>query len=291
MSDQGALIMSKDIAFSARAALIVAVVLLALASPASAADQITALSKVAIEAGNLVIEGKTRIGGQTVVLDNGVATTVSITGTMGGEFSFNLAYRPADCVVDLEVGTEVKPAVVANCGPAGLTPRGRWSSRRSYQTDDVVRYRESSWRATGDNTNAPPDDYPLLWEQLAAQGAMGATGPRGPQGDTGPQGPQGDTGPQGSAGVAGPQGLPGVTGYQLVEGPPANASTAFCPYPKGLVSGGAREASATVGNASIFTSEPFRFGINIGWRCRAMYNITGEEAPCRAVAVCANVSN
>lgn len=72
--------------------------MLASASPALAAVQIPTLTKVSIEGGNLVIEGKTRRAGQTVILDSGVDTEVS---DGGGNFAFEVAYLPPQCVVDL----------------------------------------------------------------------------------------------------------------------------------------------------------------------------------------------
>ena len=83
---------------SRTAALTLAFGTLVSASPAAAVEQITELSKAAIENGNLVIVGKTRRAGQTVTLDDGVATAVS---DAGHNFKFELVYLPADCVVDL----------------------------------------------------------------------------------------------------------------------------------------------------------------------------------------------
>ena len=183
--------------------------MLALAPPASAADQITNLSKVAIETGNLVIVGKTRVAGQTVKLDNTVATTVSDANR---NFTFQLVYLPTDCIVELKVGTVIKEAAVADCGPKGVNPKGAWKSTNSYLTDDVVTFVGSSWRAKSDNKGKRPDANPTLWEQFAARGVKGATGAEGPQGPTGPQGATGATGPQGPQGATGPRGARGLQG-------------------------------------------------------------------------------
>jgi Collagen triple helix repeat (20 copies) len=197
-------------------ALTIGTVMLASASPVSAAVQITELTKVAIETGNLVIEGKTRRAGQTVKLDTGIATTVSDADK---NFRFELVYLPPGCVVELKVRTEIKTAVVANCGPKGVNPKGAWGRTASYVTDDLVTFRGSSWRAISDNKRKRPDANPTLWEQFAARGQRGETGPRGIQGvkgDTGDQGPQGI---QGVKGDKGDQGIQGVQGPQGPEGP------------------------------------------------------------------------
>ena len=114
---------SKSLVF---AALVAPALMLAQAPPVSAADQITNLSKVAIETGNLVIVGKTRVAGQTVKLDNTVATTVSDANR---NFTFQLVYLPTDCIVELKVGTVIKTAVVADCGPKGVNPKGTCPER------------------------------------------------------------------------------------------------------------------------------------------------------------------
>jgi len=185
---------------------------LALPAPASAVEPIKSLSKVAIEAGNLVIVGKTRAAGRTVKLDDGVATTVS---DGNGDFSFELVYLPADCVVDLKVGATIKTAAVADCGPKGVNPQGAWNNQIDYLTDDLVTLAGSSWRAKSDNKGKKPTLNLAIWEQFAARGAKGATGATGPQGAigaTGATGPQGATGVTGATGPVGAIGATGATG-------------------------------------------------------------------------------
>jgi hypothetical protein len=58
-------------------ALAIGIVMLASASPASAVVQITELRKVAIEEGNLVIVGKTRVAGQTAIAPRGAIGEVA----------------------------------------------------------------------------------------------------------------------------------------------------------------------------------------------------------------------
>ena len=187
-------------------ALVVSLGALVLPSPASAAAQITSLTKVTIEGGNLVIEGKTRRAGQTVKLDNGVATTISDASR---NFSFELVYLPTGCVVELKVGAVIKTAVVASCGPKGVNPQGAWSNQTNYLTDDLVTFRGSSWRAESDNSGKKPNANSAFWEQFAARGEKGAAGLQGTAGATGPQGPQGTTGSQGPKGNTGQQGPAG----------------------------------------------------------------------------------
>src|SRR5262245_47070223 len=106
-------------------------------SPARAAVQIPVLTKVAIEGRTLVIFGKRRVAGQTVKLDNGVANTISDADR---NFTFELVYLPPDCLVELKVGAQIKTAVVANCGPKGVNPKGAWQSTSPYLTDDLVTF-------------------------------------------------------------------------------------------------------------------------------------------------------
>jgi Collagen triple helix repeat (20 copies) len=210
-----------------RAGFFIAALVVTLTAPATAAEHITSLTKVTIEAGKLVIFGETRRARETVTLDDGVATAVS---NQRGIFSFEVEYLPANCLVELKVRNAIKPAVVANCGPKGINPLGAWRPTTRYVTDDLVTFRGSSWRAKRKSQRRRPDTFPALWEAFAlrgirgpagsqgpqgatgAQGAQGATGPQGPIGTTGLQGPQGNPGPQGAAGATGAQGPAGTDG-------------------------------------------------------------------------------
>lgn len=117
-------------------------------------------------------------------------------------------------------GSQVKTAVVANCGPKGVNPHGAWKNKINYLTDDLVTHGGSSWRALADNKRKKPGSRSAIWEEFAAKGAHGAkgvpgadgvTGPAGPDGRTGAAGPRGTRGILGPQGVAGPQGLRGLT--------------------------------------------------------------------------------
>src|SRR5262249_6184553 len=150
----GAMMVAKTIGSVATIATVLA------GAPASAAVEIPELTKVAIEAGKLVIAGKTRVAGQTVKLDGGMASAVSSASRI---FGFELVYLPKDCIVDLEVAGTIKNAVVANCGPKGVSPRGAWTSTTSYLIDDLVIRGGSSWRALSNNKGKDPIANPAIW--------------------------------------------------------------------------------------------------------------------------------
>jgi len=214
------------------AALAVAAVMLAAASPASAVEEITSLDRVAIRGGSLVVIGTTRLAGSTVVLDNGVATAVS---DPDGNFTFQVAYLPPNCMIELAVGAVIRTAVVARCGPRGLNPRGAWQREDEYLIDDVATFAGSSWRAIRDNSGRRPDKALRHWEQFVAkgdagprgqQGAQGLKGNTGDQGAAGPQGLEGDTGNAGATGPQGAQGTAGVQGSAGAQGPQGDIGAA-----------------------------------------------------------------
>lgn len=186
-----------------------------IAAPASATITV---SKAEISAGKLVVQG-TRTGtAPTISLDGIANATVSGTGT----FAFSLVYLPPDCIVDLAAvggtGGAIK-AVVANCGPKGLTARGPWSATANYIKDDVVGSGGSSFRAKRANINKPPATNPLDWDVLALRGARGLQGIQGVTGPQGAQGLQGVQGQQGIQGATGPTGPQGSIGPQGPAGP------------------------------------------------------------------------
>ncbi|WP_304610562.1 hypothetical protein [Oryzibacter oryziterrae] len=189
---------------------------LALLSAAPAFAGVT-ITKSEIAAGKLVVEG-TSSSGTTIKLDG--RFTANIDGSTH-KFRFSEIYLPVSCIVKLTLGNTANTAaraVVANCGPRGLNPRGSWSSTNTYVENDVVTQAGATWRAKATdavNKNKTPTSSGDFWEKLAAKGNTGATGPAGPKGDkgntgaTGPAGPKGDTG---ATGPIGPQGLPGTDG-------------------------------------------------------------------------------
>jgi hypothetical protein len=102
---------------------------------------------------------------------------------------------------------------------------GGWLAATSYALGDTVSYGGSSYIAIAANTSREPDQSPVYWAVLAAQGSSGSTGPigsTGPAGSTGgvgPAGPVGSTGAQGIAGPIGPTGSVGATGGAGPAGP------------------------------------------------------------------------
>src|SRR5690242_6451130 len=86
-------------------------------------------------AGIIVTDAKIASGKLTVTGTNSKASTVV---TLDGKynamssatkvFTFNLVYHPDDCVIELMEAGLVAPvrAVVANCGPRGVNPKGAW---------------------------------------------------------------------------------------------------------------------------------------------------------------------
>jgi hypothetical protein len=186
-------------------------VLLAAATAPAAAQQIS-VTTATVEAGKLVIEGKSPQPKQKVTLDG--RFNEKSNGSRAFRFSLD-DYLPPSCIVSLKAGALLTTAVVANCGPRGLTPRGPWNGEDEYVADDLVTFGGSSWRAKRDNTGKTPASG-KDWEAFAR---AGETGPQGNAGPVGPAGPQGDTGPQGEIGPQGPQGATGVQGPTGATGP------------------------------------------------------------------------
>jgi hypothetical protein len=173
------------------------------------------IAEAKIEGGRLIVTGTATRSTQEITLD-GRFTTATTPGL--NSFGFRLAYHPIDCIVEVTAGRDRAVAVVANCGPAGVWPRGRWSSSAEYLKNDLVLFEGSTWRARTANQNEQPGESPV-WQRFAARGHTGATGPRGPTGATGPQGP---VGPEGAEGPQGPPGEQGPAGPPGAEGPPGD---------------------------------------------------------------------
>jgi hypothetical protein len=176
---------------------------------------VVTIKNATVTGGELVVDGSTPVANQSVSLDN----LYNVTSNANKVFSFHISnYLPPDCIVDLKAGAATGTAVVANCGPRGVSPRGAWLANSKYLVDDLVVFHGSSWRAKLANIGLVPDTHPGNWEQFAAKGDVGATGPKGPAGakgaagETGPQGPMGAAGPQGPVGPQGPKGDTGITG-------------------------------------------------------------------------------
>jgi hypothetical protein len=68
-------------------------------------------------------------------------------------------------------------AVVA--AGTGWSPQGAWSATTAYAANALVFYSNGSYVAIAPSTNVTPGTNPSLWQQVAAQGPTGATGPAG----------------------------------------------------------------------------------------------------------------
>jgi hypothetical protein len=190
------------------------------------------LSKAAIEAGRLVVEGTTAAASTVVTVDGKFNKTSAATKA----FNFSLVYLPLDCIIELKVGTKTDQAVVGSCGPKGANFIGPWLSTRAYQIDDLATLDGSTWRAKRVNTNKRPGSSAADWQMFAAKGAegpMGNQGLKGDQGNTGPMGPPGAKGDAGAPGATGPQGSAGASGGTGPQGPKGDPGLQGNPGPAG----------------------------------------------------------
>jgi hypothetical protein len=157
---------------------------LALVDPAFSAGSGIQLGDVTIEAGWLVITGRTASARERVTIPG---TPFATTSNLRREFSFNILYRPDTCRVILATSSGTISAFISMCGPEGE------------QGERGARGPAGPTGATGQ------------------RGPRGFTGPAGPKGATGPAGPQG---PRGLTGPAGPQGPMGSVQFlPISKGP------------------------------------------------------------------------
>ncbi len=208
-----------------------------LAVCASGAKAGIAVTKAEISAGRLMVSG-TRTGtAPRIVLDGRFDADVAANGS----FAFTLIYLPSDCIVKLEAdggtgGEEL--AVVGNCAPRSLRPRGAWRGGAQYAENDIVTDDGSAYRAKSANTGKKPALNASAWEVFAArgergqQGIQGATGPRGSDGAPGESraapllldGEQSDARIAGAYGFVGPVGEITLNENQLIVIPRASIS-------------------------------------------------------------------
>jgi hypothetical protein len=143
---------------------------ISLVSGAQAASLTVTDAKV--EGGRLVVKG-TSSPHQSVSAD-GRFTVVS---NAAGAFGFSISnYMPPDCVIDVTAGRAKDSGVIANCGPAGVTARGAWTTYGKYLQNDLVTFQGSTWRAKLFNAGKQPNSNPRLWELFAARGEKGLQG-------------------------------------------------------------------------------------------------------------------
>lgn len=203
---------------------LVPLALLAATTVSASAQQIT-VTEATVEAGKLVVAGTTPQPNQKITLDD----QFSAKSKASRAFKFSLDdYLPPSCIVALKAGPLVTTAVVANCGPRGVTARGPWNAEDDYVADDLVTFEGSTWRAKRASTGKTPVAG-KNWEIFASAGDTGATGPEGPQGiqgpmgATGPQGEPGPEGPIGPTGAEGPTGPQGIVNAWQISGTPSES--------------------------------------------------------------------
>lgn len=133
---------------------------LATATVASAAD--VTVTDAKISGGKLVVTGSTATPSTWVRLDGQVDSDFNQKSGADSSFAFSIVYHPGDCVVDLQklvspttLGASTQ-ALVADCGPAGVTPRGAWNQSASYVANDLATYQGSTWRARRANAHKQP---------------------------------------------------------------------------------------------------------------------------------------
>lgn len=201
---------------------VVAICAAALSSHSAMAGVVIATAK--IDQGLLLINGTSSFGTQ-VQMD--LFDPVPIDpGTR--QFSMSVVYVPADCIVDLQItgGVTIQSsAVVANCSPANLIPRGAWDVTKTYFLNDLVVFSGSTYRAINPgpllNKATPPGgtNWQNYWQLFVSKGANGLAGANGADGAQGPAGADGAVGAQGPVGARGAKGDPGSQGLIGLTGP------------------------------------------------------------------------
>lgn len=136
-----------------------------------------------IEAGKLVIAGKTAAASMRVRLDGRSQADFNTTSAGNGTFKFRLVYLPKDCIVSVQKvqGSQLgaaTDAVIANCAPSAITPRGQWSEKTSYEGLDLVSHGGASWLATADKSEGEPGKS-KDWQLFAGKGSDGKAGSSG----------------------------------------------------------------------------------------------------------------
>jgi hypothetical protein len=165
-----------------------------LAAMAMAAGPDVVITDAKVEAGKLVITGKTAVGGARLRLDGRSQAEFNTVSASDRSFRFNLVYLPKDCVVSLQKvqGSQLgaaTEAVIANCSPSAITPRGAWNDKTAYEALDLVSHEGSSWVAARDKAKGQPGKS-RDWQLFAAGVTDGGQGKGG--GRSGAGGPDGN---------------------------------------------------------------------------------------------------
>lgn len=165
--------------------------LIATATMASA-SQVT-ITDAKIAAGKLVVTGKASQANARLRLDRKLGAGFNVTSGPDRTFSFGVVYLPKNCIVSVQEITpsarlgEATDLVVANCAPAGFSPRGTWRKGMVYEASDLVSFGGSSWLAVQDNINAKPGTSGD-WQLFAARGGASSSSAAGSNGSDGSAG-------------------------------------------------------------------------------------------------------
>jgi hypothetical protein len=157
-----------------------------LAAMATAAGPDVVVTDAKIEAGKLVITGKTTAARTHVRLNGRSQADFNTISGRDRTFRFDLVYLPKDCIVSLQklqgsqLGAETD-AVIANCAPSNITARGQWNDKTLYEGLDLVSHGGASWLAMRRKASGEPGKSGD-WQLFAAGVSDGKTGQRGPGG-------------------------------------------------------------------------------------------------------------
>ncbi len=177
------------------------------------------VTRVAIDAGRLVVEGLASRAGMQVAIDGTSFKTVADTKRA---FAFNVLLQPANCRITLVSPKGKLPLAITGCGKTGARgPTGKvgpagpsGAPGPAGPKGDVGETGPAGPQGPAGATGPAGEVGPA-----GPKGDAGETGPAGPQGPGGASGPQGPAGPKGDTGAAGPQGLKGDTGATGPQGP------------------------------------------------------------------------
>jgi hypothetical protein len=154
---------------------------LVFAAMATAAGRDLVVTDAKVEAGKLVITGKTTAGAR-VRLDGRSQADFNTSSGGDGSFRFELVYLPKDCIVSLQrLGGAATEAVIAGCSPSAITPRGAWNGSTAYDGLDLVSHDGASWLAVRSNAKGVPGKSGD-WQLFAAKGNDGKAGAAGGHG-------------------------------------------------------------------------------------------------------------
>ncbi len=180
----------------------------------------------AIDAGRLVVKGRTYKPSTTIRV---VGTKIVLKSKADKTFAIETDFHPADCKLTLKTAAGTLPLLVGNCGPKGdVGPKGAKGDRGPVGPagpsgkPGVAGAQGPAGPAGKDGAVGPagPAGQDGAVGPAGPAGKDGAVGPAGPAGKDGAVGPQGPAGQDGAIGPAGPQGPQGQTGPQGPQGLP-----------------------------------------------------------------------